>query len=173
MWLKRLTPQNIVIGGAAGAFPPIIGWAVVTGNIGFESLLMFALIFVWTPPHFWSLALFMKDDYDNANVPMLTVTNGRRSTRNHIFVYSLALAVVSLAIYFSSLGGPIYFVMAMLLNLKLVFAAFKLWLRSETQCIVDNSILERKFFKFSLIYLFIHFGVIILEAKINIPWPGV
>lgn len=101
MWLKRLTPQNIVIGGAAGAFPPIIGWAVVTGNIGFESLLMFALIFVWTPPHFWSLALFMKDDYDNANVPMLTVTNGRRSTRNHIFVYSLALAVVSLAIYFS------------------------------------------------------------------------
>ena len=173
MWLKRLTPQNIVIGGAAGAFPPIIGWAVVTGNIGFESLLMFALIFVWTPPHFWSLALFMKDDYDNANVPMLTVTNGRRSTRNHIFVYSLALAVVSLAIYFSSLGGPIYFVMAMLLNLKLVFTAFKLWLRSETQCIVDNSILERKFFKFSLIYLFIHFGVIILEAKINIPWPGV
>tara|TARA_B100000927_G_C16309532_1_gene406830 strand:- start:429 stop:776 length:348 start_codon:yes stop_codon:yes gene_type:complete len=114
----------------------------------------------------------MKDDYDNANVPMLTVTNGRRSTRNHIFVYSLVLAVVSLAIYFSSLGGPIYFVVATLLNLKLVLAAFKLWLRSETQCIVDNSILERKFFKFSLIYLFIHFGVIILEAKINIPWPG-
>ena len=109
IWLKRSTPQNIVIGGAAGAFPPIIGWAVVTGNVGFESLLMFALIFIWTPPHFWSLALFMKNDSDTAEVPMLTVTNGRRSTRNHIFAYSCLLAVVALAIGFTSLSGPFYF----------------------------------------------------------------
>ncbi len=84
MWLKRWTPQNIVIGGAAGAFPPVIGWAVATGGVSVEAVLMFALIFMWTPPHFWALALFMRGDYDAAGVPMLTVTHGRRVTRNHI-----------------------------------------------------------------------------------------
>ena len=123
IWLKRTTPQNIVIGGAAGAFPPIIGWAVVTGNIGFESILMFALIFVWTPPHFWSLALFMKNDYDFAKVPMLTVTNGRRSTRKHIFIYSLILAFVALSIGLSSLSGPIYLLVALVLNICLLYTS--------------------------------------------------
>ena len=173
IWLKRTTPQNIVIGGAAGAFPPIIGWTVVTGHVGFESVLMFALIFIWTPPHFWSLALFMKNDYDTAEVPMLTVTNGRRSTRNHIFVYSCLLAVVALAIGFSSLSGPFYFLIAILFNLQLVFAAFKLWSRSELECIADNSLLERKFFKFSLLYLFVHFGAIMVDSQINMTWPGI
>jgi len=173
IWLKRATPQNIVIGGAAGAFPPIIGWAVVTGNIGFESILMFALIFVWTPPHFWSLALFMKNDYDSAKVPMLTVTNGRRSTRNHIFVYSLILAFVALSIGFSSLSGPVYLLVALVLNIQLVVSAFKLWARSENDSVDDNSLIERKFFKFSLLYLFFHFGAIMVETKTNIPWPGV
>ena len=173
IWLKRATPQNIVIGGAAGAFPPIIGWAVVTGNIGFESILMFALIFVWTPPHFWSLALFMKNDYDSAKVPMLTVTNGRRSTRNHIFVYSLILAFVALSIGLSSLSGPVYLLVALVLNIKLVVSAFKLWARSENDSVDDNSLIERKFFKFSLLYLFFHFGAIMVETKTNIPWPGV
>ena len=173
IWLKRTTPQNIVIGGAAGAFPPIIGWAVVTGNIGFESILMFALIFVWTPPHFWSLALFMKNDYDSAKVPMLTVTNGRRSTRNHIFVYSLILAFVALSIGFSSLSGPVYLLVALVLNIQLVVSAFKLWARSENDSVDDNSLVERKFFKFSLLYLFFHFGAIMVETKTNIPWPGV
>ena len=84
IWLKRSTPQNIVIGGAAGAFPPMIGWAVATGGVSVEGLLMFALIFMWTPPHFWALALFMGDDYDNADVPMLTVTHGRRTTRVYL-----------------------------------------------------------------------------------------
>ena len=173
IWLKRATPQNIVIGGAAGAFPPIIGWAVVTGNIGFESILMFALIFVWTPPHFWSLALFMKNDYDSAKVPMLTVTNGRRSTRNHIFVYSLILAFVALSIGLSSLSGPVYLLVALVLNIKLVVSAFRLWARSENDSVDDNSLIERKFFKFSLLYLFFHFGAIMVETKTNIPWPGV
>ena len=173
IWLKRATPQNIVIGGAAGAFPPIIGWAVVTGNIGFESILMFALIFVWTPPHFWSLALFMKNDYDSAKVPMLTVTNGRRSTRNHIFVYSLILAFVALSIGLSSLSGPVYLLVALVLNIQLVVSAFKLWARSENDSVDDNSLIERKFFKFSLLYLFFHFGAIMVETKTNIPWPGV
>ena len=172
IWLKRMTPQNIVIGGAAGAFPPIIGWAVVTGNVGFESVLMFALIFIWTPPHFWSLALFMKNDYDSAEVPMLTVTNGRRSTRNHIFAYSCLLAVVALAIGFSSLSGPFYLLIAILFNVQLVFSAFKLWSRSELECIADNSLLERKFFKFSLLYLFVHFAAIMIDSQINMTWLG-
>jgi protoheme IX farnesyltransferase len=172
IWLKRMTPQNIVIGGAAGAFPPIIGWAVVTGNVGFESVLMFALIFIWTPPHFWSLALFMKNDYDSAEVPMLTVTNGRRSTRNHIFAYSCLLAVVALAIGFSSLSGPFYLLIAILFNVQLVFSAFKLWSRSEPECIADNSLLERKFFKFSLLYLFVHFAAIMIDSQINMTYLG-
>ena len=89
MWLKRLTPQNIVIGGAAGAFPPMIGWVCATGSVSVEAFLMFAIIFMWTPPHFWALALFMKEDYHTAGVPMLTVTHGRKATRTHILVLSL------------------------------------------------------------------------------------
>ncbi|MCZ7676430.1 MAG: heme o synthase [Roseovarius sp.] len=96
MWLKRWTPQNIVIGGAAGAFPPMIGWAAATGGIGIEAVLMFALIFMWTPPHFWALALFMKTDYHDAGVPMLTVTHGRKVTRAHILVYTVLLAGLAL-----------------------------------------------------------------------------
>ena len=103
MWLKRLTPQNIVIGGAAGAFPPMIGWVAATGSVSVEALLMFALIFMWTPPHFWALALFMKEDYHTAGVPMLTVTHGRRATRAHILVYTLLL--VQRANDVGSLGG--------------------------------------------------------------------
>src|SRR6056297_901409 len=96
MWLKRSTPQNIVIGGAAGAFPPMIGWVVATGSIGIEAVLMFALIFLWTPPHFWALALFRNDDYTNAGVPMLPVVAGTRATRNQILAYALALAALAL-----------------------------------------------------------------------------
>jgi protoheme IX farnesyltransferase len=107
MLLKRWTPQNIVIGGAAGAFPPVIGWAAATGSVSIESVLMFALIFMWTPPHFWALALFMRSDYDDAGVPMLTVTHGRRSTRRHILAYTLLLAPVSLGLAFTSVGGPV------------------------------------------------------------------
>ena len=116
MWLKRSTPQNIVIGGAAGAFPPMIGWVAATGSISVEACLMFMLIFMWTPPHFWALALFMKEDYSNAGVPMLTVTHGHRVTRNHILVYTLALIPFALAIAFTSIGGPIYLAVALGLN---------------------------------------------------------
>jgi heme o synthase len=112
MWLKRATPQNIVIGGAAGAFPPMIGWVCATGHVGIEAVLMFALIFMWTPPHFWALALFMKDDYGKARVPMLTVTHGRKVTRAHILVYTLALVPVALGAGLTSIGGPIYLAVA-------------------------------------------------------------
>ncbi|MCL4167719.1 UNVERIFIED_CONTAM: hypothetical protein GTU68_007174, partial [Idotea baltica] len=112
MWLKRSTPQNIVIGGAAGAFPPMIGWAVATGSVSIESVLMFALIFMWTPPHFWALALFVKSDYGDAGVPMLTETRGRDVTRKHIIAYCVPLVGVALWLGFTSIGGPFYLAIA-------------------------------------------------------------
>ena len=125
MWLKRWTPQNIVIGGAAGAFPPMIGWAVATGGVSVESVLMFTLIFMWTPPHFWALCLFMKADYEDAGVPMLTVTHGRKSTRKHILVYTLLLAPIAIGAGFTSIGGPIYLSVAVILNALFVKGAIR------------------------------------------------
>ena len=164
MWLKRWTPQNIVIGGAAGAFPPMIGWAVATGGVSVESVLMFCLTFMWTPPHFWALALFMRKDYDNADVPMLTVTHGRRSTRIHILVYTVLLAVLAIAAGFTSIGGPIYLAVAVVLNVLFLRGAVQIWRRDEDMSEADNFLVERKFFKLSLFYLFAHFGAILLEA---------
>jgi protoheme IX farnesyltransferase len=117
IWLKRATPQNIVIGGAAGAFPPMIGWVVATGSVSLEAVLMFAIIFMWTPPHFWALALFMKTDYDDARVPMLTVTHGRKSTRIHVLVYTLLLFPVAVGTAFTSIGGPVYLAVALFFNI--------------------------------------------------------
>ncbi|MDG2230223.1 MAG: heme o synthase [Paracoccaceae bacterium] len=167
MWLKRLTPQNIVIGGAAGAFPPMIGWAVATGGVSVEGLLMFALIFMWTPPHFWALALFMGDDYDNADVPMLTVTHGRRATRVYILVYTVILALIAIGAGFSAIGGVIYLVTALLLNIWFVIGAVKIWRRSEADSVADQFLVERKFFKLSLFYLFSLFVAILVEAGLD------
>lgn len=164
MWLKRTTPQNIVIGGAAGAFPPMIGWAVATGSIGVESVLMFALIFMWTPPHFWALALFMNQDYTKAGVPMLTVTHGKRVTRNHILVYTIALIPVALALAFTSIGGPLYFGVSVVLNGLFLKGAYDIWKRSDDQSVEDNYATERKVFRISLIYLFLHFVLLLVEA---------
>ncbi len=164
MWLKRWTPQNIVIGGAAGAFPPMIGWAAATGTVSVESVLMFCLTFMWTPPHFWALALFMRNDYDEAKVPMLTVTHGRRATRVHILVYTLLLAVLAIAAGFTSIGGPVYLAIAVVLNLLFIKGAIAIWRRDEEDSETDNFAVERKFFKLSLIYLFAHFGAILVEA---------
>lgn len=166
MWLKRWTPQNIVIGGAAGAFPPMIGWAAVTGGISVESVLMFALTFAWTPPHFWSLALFVKNDYAKADVPMLTVTHGRRVTRNHILAYTFVLAAVAIALGLTSIGGPAYMVVAVLMNAWFIKGAFGIWRRSDADSEADNHLAERRFFKFSLIYLFAHFGMLLVEASL-------
>jgi protoheme IX farnesyltransferase len=167
MWLKRWTPQNIVIGGAAGAFPPMIGWAVATGGISIESVLMFSLTFMWTPPHFWALALFMRKDYDHAGVPMLTVTHGRRSTRVHILVYTLLLAVLAIAAGFTSIGGPIYLATAVVLNALFVKGAWDIFRRDEDDSEADNFKAERGFFKLSLLYLFLHFGSILVEAVVQ------
>ncbi len=164
IWLKRSTPQNIVIGGAAGAFPPMIGWAAATGSVGIESVLMFMLIFMWTPPHFWALALFMNSDYSKAKVPMLTVTHGRKVTRAHILVYTIALIPFALAAGFTSIGGPIYLAVAVVLNALFLFGAWRLWRRPEAAAEADKYAVERRFFYFSLIYLFGHFLALLVEA---------
>ncbi|WP_273500547.1 heme o synthase [Paracoccus sphaerophysae] len=164
MWLKRSTPQNIVIGGAAGAFPPMIGWACATGGVSIESLLMFALVFFWTPPHFWALALFMKEDYHNAGVPMLTVTHGRQATRRHIFVYTLVLAAFALALGLTAIGGPLYLAVAVVLNALFIHGGWTILRRTEDQAVADGYRAEKSFFKLSLVYLFAHFAALLVQA---------
>jgi protoheme IX farnesyltransferase len=172
MWLKRWTPQNIVIGGAAGAFPPMIGWAAATGGISVESVLMFALIFMWTPPHFWALALFVKTDYKEANVPMLTVTHGHRSTRKHILIYTILLAPVALGLGLTSIGGPLYMAVAVVLNALFLKGAIGLWRRDETLAQSDGYRAEKRVFAFSLLYLFGHFFAILAERALALYGLG-
>ena len=164
MWLKRSTPQNIVIGGLAGAFPPLLGWVCATGTVSLEAWLMVALIFMWTPPHFWALALFVKSDYGNAGVPMLTEVKGRRSTRNHILVYTLLLAPVALAIGFTSIGGPVYLAVAAVMNGWFLKDAVAVWRRDDAASDADRHAAEIGMFKVSLYYLFAHFGALLVEA---------
>ena len=163
MWLKRWTPQNIVIGGAAGAFPPMIGWVAATGSVSVEAVLMFALILMWTPPHFWALALFMRSDYDDAGVPMLTVTHGRPATRRHILGYTVLLAPVSLGLAFTPIGGPVYLVVALALNAWFLKGAVAIWRRNEGMAEADKYRAEKDFFRFSLYYLFLHFGALLID----------
>jgi protoheme IX farnesyltransferase len=167
MWLKRATPQNIVIGGAAGAFPPMIGWAAATGSISIEAILMFGLIFIWTPPHFWALALFMKSDYHKAKVPMLTVTHGRRETRRQILIYTLVLVPVAFGLAFTSIAGPAYLASAIVLNAIFLKGAWAIWLRDETAAEADGYAVEKRFFRFSLSYLFLHFGALLVDAGLR------
>jgi heme o synthase len=167
MWLKRATPQNIVIGGAAGAFPPMIGWAIATGGVSYESLLMFMLIFMWTPPHFWALALFMKEDYHTAGVPMLTVTHGRKSTRVHILAYTALLMPVGIACALSGIGGPFTLAVAVVLNGWFLVGAWRIWSRDEVMAEADKYAVEKAVFRFSLYYLFLHFGAFLAEAVLK------
>ena len=164
MWLKRRTPQNIVIGGAAGAFPPMIGWSIVSGGMSLESVLMFLLIFIWTPPHFWTLALFMKQDYSRAKVPMLTVTHGTAVTRTNILGYTILLFTISVIIGFSNLGGPLYLFICLPLNIWFLVKSVEIFQRSDIQSKFDDFKLEKQTFLFSVFYLFIHFGMIGVET---------
>ena len=172
MWLKRTTPQNIVIGGAAGAFPPMIGWAVATGGISVESVLMFLLIFMWTPPHFWALALFMKSDYADAGVPMLTVTHGRRETRKQILIYTVLLAPVGIWAALTSIGGPFTLATAVVLNAIFLKGAWDIWKRDEVTAEADKYAVEKRVFKFSLAYLFLHFAAFLVEAALKAQGIG-
>ncbi|MGO4916984.1 heme o synthase [Pseudogemmobacter sp. W21_MBD1_M6] len=173
IWLKRLTPQNIVIGGAAGAFPPMIGWAVATGGVSVEAVLMFMVIFMWTPPHFWALALFMKSDYSDAGVPMLNVTHGRKVTRNHILAYTVLLAPIAIGTAFTSIGGPVYLVTAVALNLWFLKGAVQIWRRNDAAADADDYKVEKAFFRFSLLYLFLHFGALLADAALRSSGSGI
>ena len=175
MWLKRSTPQNIVIGGAAGAFPPMIGWAVATGGISLESLLMFALIFLWTPPHFWALAIFRNEDYVKAGVPMLPVVAGDRATRNQILIYTLLLFPVAMVLAFTSVGGPVYFAVALAYNARFLWGAWSIWKRDEATATADKFKTELRVFLESIGYLFALFialGIEIILRALDLSWSG-
>ena len=178
MWLKRSTPQNIVIGGAAGAFPPMIGWAAVTGDITVNSVLLFMIIFIWTPSHFWALALYKTGDYGKVGIPMMPNVKGPKSTRNQIMGYSVFLAVIAIAPIFTGLAGNLYAVFAVLLNIGYLALAHKVW-TSRAGEIADSaneaSLYEvkagdraaRNLFAYSIIYLFATFGVLAAEGLLR------
>ena len=173
MWLKRSTPQNIVIGGGAGAFPPVIGWAAVTGNTPLDAWILFAIIFFWTPPHFWALSLLAHKEYAKVSVPMLPVTHGAKATRFQVFLYTLVLFAVSLAPLATGLGGWIYAVSASLLGLVFLAYATAL-LRSKAGdegAPAADMKLARKTFFFSILYLFALFGVILAEHAGGLYYP--
>jgi protoheme IX farnesyltransferase len=164
MWLKRATPQNIVIGGAAGAFPPMIGYAAITGGASWESVSLFALIFVWTPPHFWALALVKSGDYADAGVPMMPNACGTRRTRREILVYSLILAPVGLLPFALGVGGPAYALAAALGGLGMMGLAFDVWRKEEGRPAV---VACWRLFGWSIVYLFGLFATLLLERA---PW---
>ncbi|WP_179379265.1 heme o synthase [Jannaschia marina] len=171
MWLKRTTSWNTVIGGLAGAFPPMIGYAAVTGTTPLEAWLMVALIFMWTPPHFWALALFVKLDYHVARIPMLTVTHGRDETRRQTWLWSLGLVAVSFVTAFTAIGGPLTLAVASVLNAVWLQRAWAVVRRDDLDSDADAHLAERRLFKWSLIYLFAHFAVFVAEAALG-PYGG-
>jgi len=156
MWLKRRTPQNIVIGGAAGAFPPMIGWAAVTGQISLASIALFLLIFMWTPPHFWALALYRAGDYAKAGVPMLPVVAGARATKAQMLVYTALLFPLALAPWALGLAGAVYAAAAVILGLLFILAAVRVWFDSGERA-------ARQMFAFSILYLFLLFTLLIVD----------
>jgi protoheme IX farnesyltransferase len=169
VWLKRRTPQNIVIGGAAGAFPPLIGWTAVTGTVDILPLVLFAIVFIWTPPHFWSLALWANEDYKRANIPMLPVIAGARETRRQIFIYTLLLVPLTLVPVLIGFSGIIYGVTASLLGavfLLRVYAAL-----TDRQDKDGNSLSNdapaKAAFKYSVVYLFVLFGSLAVDRLVG------
>lgn len=161
VWLKRRTPQNIVIGGAAGAFPPLIGWVAVTGDVSTLPLLLFALIFLWTPPHFWALALFMKADYAAAGVPMLPVVAGEHTTRHQIFLYTLPMAVVAILPWPLGLTGSLYGIIATGGSALFLALATLVGFRSTSEG--DTMKPEKRLFAYSIVYLFVLFGALAVD----------
>jgi heme o synthase len=157
MWLKRSTPQNIVIGGAAGALPPIIGWASVTGGVSLEPVVLFLIIFMWTPPHFWALALYRAEDYARAGVPMLPVVAGERATRRQILLYTLILAPLGVAPWFLGYAGAAYGIAALVTGAIMIALAFRI--RAEKHSYTAS----KQMFAFSILYLFLLFAVLLAD----------
>ncbi|MGI9418185.1 MAG: heme o synthase [Geminicoccaceae bacterium] len=165
MWLKRRTPQNIVIGGAAGALPPMIGWASVTGDVSLTSIVLFAIIFFWTPPHFWALALFRSKDYEDVGVPMLPVTAGPAVTRLHILAYTIILLPISLLPAMVGPSGLLYAAIATALGSGFLLHALRLW-RDGTQRSATRT------FRFSIVYLFGLFGALAVDRLMSSMLPA-
>jgi len=161
VWLKRRTPQNIVIGGAAGAFPALIGWAAATGRIDMLPVLLFALVFLWTPPHFWALALYINSDYARAGVPMLPAIVGQRATRLQILLYSVPMAIAALAPWAMGLVGALYGVGAAVLTAVFLILALAVAISRETD--QGRMTHERRLFAFSILYLFLIFGLVVAD----------
>ena len=163
IWLKRKTPQNIVIGGAAGALPPVIGWAIATGDIALQPVILFLIIFIWTPSHFWALSLYKTEDYRKANIPMLPVTSGVKTTKLNIFVYALLLFPIVLAPFFLKYFGLIYLVFSGILGFYYVFICYRLLRANETR--LENKI-AKQIFGFSIFYLFMIFASVLIDRII-------
>ncbi len=166
MWLKRLTPQNIVIGGAAGAFPPMIGWAAATGGIGLESILLFLIIFFWTPPHFWALALLRSDDYARAGVPMLPVVSGPAETRRQILIYTLMMLPTGASPWLFGHAGLAYGAIAVVLGALFIVFSLRLY-RAREGAASDQA--AKQLFAFSVLYLFVLFAVLLVVQGIGLP----
>lgn len=164
MWLKRSTPQNIVIGGAAGAFPPMIGWAAVTGDVSVLSAILFLIIFMWTPPHFWALALFKSGDYRAAGIPMMPVVAGETSTRHQILLYSILLAPIVISPYLLGFAGPVYGVASTVLSAVFVALAFGVWRVREGDGARKAAV---RLFSFSIFYLFMVFALLLGESLVS------
>lgn len=171
MWLKRRTPQNIVIGGAAGALPPMIGWAAVTGSVSLESIALFLIIFVWTPPHFWALALNRLGDYEGVNVPMLPVVAGKRETRKQILIYSVLLIPVTLAPVALGFAGMVYAGVASVLGVAFVGLAWQVWSAGEAGDEDKSDASAKRLFGFSILFLFLIFAVLLVEQMVGIFVP--
>ena len=164
VWLKRRTPQNIVIGGAAGAFPPVIGWAAATGDITLLPILLFTLIFLWTPPHFWALSLFVRSDYAAAGVPMLPVVSGPTVTRQQIALYTIPMAAAAVAPWPLGLAGAIYGIAASLLSAAFFLLSLQVLFNRATEPAGMKP--EKRLFAYSVLYLFAIFGALVLDRWI-------
>jgi protoheme IX farnesyltransferase len=163
MWLKRSTPQNIVIGGAAGAFPPMIGWAAATGSFGVEPFLLFLLVFFWTPPHFWALSLNRTEDYARARIPMLPVVAGAAETRRQILLYSLSLVPIGAAPWLMGYADAIYGATALIAGGVMVALAWRLWAQGQCERAAQSA---KQLFGFSILYLFVLFAVLLIEGVV-------
>tara|TARA_B100001750_G_C15366821_1_gene525195 strand:+ start:143 stop:985 length:843 start_codon:yes stop_codon:yes gene_type:complete len=160
IWLKRKTPQNIVIGGASGALPPVIGWAIATNGISLEPIILFLIIFIWTPSHFWALSLYKTEDYRKAKIPMMPITSGIKNTKANILIYSTLLFVVSLAPFFLNFSGPIYLIVSFILGVYYLFIAYELFKAKKASL---ERKLANKLFGFSIFYLFIIFVTVLID----------
>ena len=164
IWLKRKTPQNIVIGGAAGALPPVIGWTISTGAISVEPIILFLIIFFWTPSHFWALSLYKSNDYKKAKIPMLPIISGIKTTKINILAYAIVMFPVAAAPYFFDFGSIFYLIISTMMTFYYVQLCYKLFKTKNTK---QSNIIARKIFVYSIFYLFILFVLILVDNLIK------